>query len=438
MQSVVLSIRRALLAISAIVLFVAPVSALANIVSVSSPTPGSIISAGSTVTFVASGAGGANPVYTISDSFSGSSVSNANIDSNGNFSWTPNGNDVGTHMLTLRSADSGGNPISGMTTLTVKVPASLGIFSLTNQAVSAGSSVSFSVSAVGFINQVLTLSDSFSGTSVTSANMDASGYFSWTPKYADIGTHTLTISATDSLGQNMTTTAVITVSGQPYVSLTNLATSTSVMVGTPFTFSIVANGFSSSSYYVNDSVNGSSVANSNIDASGNFSWTPLNRDAGSHTLTILVTDPYNHIGNASATILVQSTSTPVAPNLPPATNYFYPNSHSSGLTNTQVQAILSLLQSFGADQTVIANVSAALSGGGSASGYKFTSELHIGMTSDAVKQLQSVLKSIGFFSGDATGYFGSLTEAAVKKFQAAHGLEQVGNVGPQTRAALNQ
>jgi len=40
--------------------------------------------------------------------------------------------------------------------------------------------------------------------------------------------------------------------------------------------------------------------------------------------------------------------------------------------------------------------------------------------------------------GLITGYYGPLTAAAVRKFQSAHGIDQVGVVGPITRARLNE
>lgn len=55
-----------------------------------------------------------------------------------------------------------------------------------------------------------------------------------------------------------------------------------------------------------------------------------------------------------------------------------------------------------------------------------------------VRFLQTLLKRLGFFHFPrVTGFFGPYTRAAVREFQAAHGIEPVGHVGPKTRAALN-
>lgn len=65
-------------------------------------------------------------------------------------------------------------------------------------------------------------------------------------------------------------------------------------------------------------------------------------------------------------------------------------------------------------------------------GYCFNTDLKLGMTSSDVKNLQIVLKVT-----PTSGYFGPLTLAAVKKFQAENGIPQTGYVGPLTRTALN-
>ncbi|MBS3903523.1 MAG: peptidoglycan-binding protein [Anaplasmataceae bacterium] len=70
--------------------------------------------------------------------------------------------------------------------------------------------------------------------------------------------------------------------------------------------------------------------------------------------------------------------------------------------------------------------------------YTFTQSLDIDDSGPEVTALQNYLTAKGYYSGPITGYYGSLTESAVKKFQAANGITAQGNVGPSTRAALNQ
>lgn len=124
-----------------------------------------------------------------------------------------------------------------------------------------------------------------------------------------------------------------------------------------------------------------------------------------------------------------------------------PVANASGLTAVQVQAIVGLLQSFGADSSVIANVQATLNGqpttGTSASCVNLTANLYAGQTDDAtggqVTQLQNFLGV-----SPATGYFGPATLQAVQDWQAAHGVVSNGNadttgygfVGPKTRTAM--
>jgi len=71
------------------------------------------------------------------------------------------------------------------------------------------------------------------------------------------------------------------------------------------------------------------------------------------------------------------------------------------------------------------------------SSYKFVTPLYRGVRNNAVMELQKILIAKNFLVSEPTGYFGVLTEAAVKKYQASNGIEQTGTVGPITRAALN-
>ncbi len=70
----------------------------------------------------------------------------------------------------------------------------------------------------------------------------------------------------------------------------------------------------------------------------------------------------------------------------------------------------------------------------------FTKTLRGGMTDNQVRGLQEFLKQFPDVYPErlVTGYFGPLTENAVKRFQIKEGIEAVGIVGPKTRAKLNE
>jgi peptidoglycan hydrolase-like protein with peptidoglycan-binding domain len=63
-------------------------------------------------------------------------------------------------------------------------------------------------------------------------------------------------------------------------------------------------------------------------------------------------------------------------------------------------------------------------------------DLSVGTIGPDVMRLQRVLASLGFFAGEATGYFGAETEAALKEFQTARGIDPTGLAGPTSRSIL--
>ncbi len=129
---------------------------------------------------------------------------------------------------------------------------------------------------------------------------------------------------------------------------------------------------------------------------------------------------------------------------------------AAGLTQTQIQSIVSLLASFGADQATINNVTAALNGqatsgtgssGGSTSGAcpALSRDLQVGSSGADVKALQVYLNASGYTvaasgagsMGNETMTFGPATKAAVVKLQTAWAISPAaGYVGPKTRAAI--
>jgi hypothetical protein len=119
---------------------------------------------------------------------------------------------------------------------------------------------------------------------------------------------------------------------------------------------------------------------------------------------------------------------------------------AGGLTGDQIDAIVSLLTSFGADGATIARVEGALGRTGTPPTMGcivLERNLASGASGADVKQLQTDLIARGYLaSGFATGYYGSLTSAAVGRFQIATGVVRsssdagYGSAGPRTRAAI--
>ncbi len=60
-----------------------------------------------------------------------------------------------------------------------------------------------------------------------------------------------------------------------------------------------------------------------------------------------------------------------------------------------------------------------------------------GSDGEAVKNVQSKLKALNYYSGSVTGHVGNKTKDAIKKFQRDHGLTADGIAGPQTIAKID-
>lgn len=114
------------------------------------------------------------------------------------------------------------------------------------------------------------------------------------------------------------------------------------------------------------------------------------------------------------------------------------------LTSTQVSAIISLLQAFGADASVVANVQANLTGTApapvGANCVDIGLNLIIGSTGSEVVKLQNFLIAERYLAaGYNTGYYGNLTADAVMRWQKAHDMDYVtlsSGVGPTTRSKM--
>jgi len=138
--------------------------------------------------------------------------------------------------------------------------------------------------------------------------------------------------------------------------------------------------------------------------------------------------------------------------------------HAASLTDSQIQSIIGLLSSFGAEQSVINNVNASLRGqiptsldssssvaGNVSNGCQYigllSRTLSEGSSGSDVSALQRFLQAQGFFTHPTiTVYFGPATESAVQRWQTQHdvvssGVPETtgyGVVGSLTRAAIGR
>jgi len=66
-----------------------------------------------------------------------------------------------------------------------------------------------------------------------------------------------------------------------------------------------------------------------------------------------------------------------------------------------------------------------------------TSSLQVGSSGTQVTTLQNILRKLGNFTGDATGYYGKVTREAVISYQKSRNILTTGTIGPKTRESLN-
>jgi hypothetical protein len=100
----------------------------------------------------------------------------------------------------------------------------------------------------------------------------------------------------------------------------------------------------------------------------------------------------------------------------------------------QIASLTAELNSTGTTTTSVGTTSSV-----GATNYDFTSDLTVGSTGSAVTALQTFLIGQGdLVLATPTQYFGSMTQRALAKFQAAHNITpSVGYFGPKTRAFVN-
>lgn len=114
----------------------------------------------------------------------------------------------------------------------------------------------------------------------------------------------------------------------------------------------------------------------------------------------------------------------------------------TGSIQDQIAALLAEITTLKAQIAMLVSNNASLQGAVNQiqTSLKLTSTLQPGMSGDGVKTLQTVLATDPtlFPADSVTGFFGPLTEEAVKNFQKHFGIDAVGVVGPHTMEKINE
>ncbi|MDO8619805.1 MAG: PKD domain-containing protein [bacterium] len=122
----------------------------------------------------------------------------------------------------------------------------------------------------------------------------------------------------------------------------------------------------------------------------------------------------------------------------------------SALTQDQINAIISLVRSFGVDESIVKNVDDSLNGRTptivtevmpeQSFCYNWSKDLTVGSGGSDVKALNDALskEDISDRMLSQASYFDENTAGHIVRLQAKYGIRQTGYVGPVTRAKLNQ
>lgn len=291
------------------------------VVSITSPVNNSSVKSGAQITISAT-ATDANGSIKKVEFFNGTTKLGEDLTSPYSFTWS--NAPAGSHTITIKATDDE----NGVTTssavkisVTSNTPPVVSITSpANNSSIKSGAQVTIGATATdadGSIKKV----EFFNGTTKLGEDLTSPYSFAW--ENAAAGSHTITVKATDN-ENGVTTSSPITISvtsnTPPVVSITSPANNSSVKSGAQVTISATATDGDGSIKKV-EFFDGAVKLGEDLTSPYSFVWS--NAAAGSHTITVKVTDNENGVTTSSpVTILVAS-------NTPPVVSITSPNNNAS-------------------------------------------------------------------------------------------------------------
>jgi peptidoglycan hydrolase-like protein with peptidoglycan-binding domain len=416
----------------------------APVVTISAVAPGVAIMPGTKLTFHISSNGFTNPSYIVGDSV-GSAVTDENLDSSGNFAWTPDIAQSGKHSIVVYASDSQGHNAQATLDIVVGAGPTVVVQSLSpGDTVSVNKPVTFIASAMNFAPTAYSVTDNFAGvSSISNSNINTSGSFFWTPKTSDIGVHILTIRGTvGAFGDTGSTTKKITVLGDGVSTssmMSTLVTSTSTnQAASAQAASAAASGDTLSSLQNQLT---SLLAQIHSQSSSTGTATGASLSAVKFTAYLkpgVQNDQVTHLQQMLSTLgyFTAEANGYYGPATESAVKKFQAahNLDTLGVVGPGTRAALNALID---TNTAYASTEVEASAP-QRDHYVFEHFMGYGDDDSDVLELQKLLSSLGFFNASPSGFYGNATVTAMKKFQTAHALTPAGYADKMTRAALNQ
>jgi cyclophilin family peptidyl-prolyl cis-trans isomerase len=264
------------------------------------------------------------------------------VDGQGNFSFTPTATGDGSHIVTF-SAGSTFAPVSRTFILDETGPA------ITVSSPANGQTFNFDPTIIGKIvdpgSGVATATASVDGANPQILNLDAQGNFSFIPPIASGGVsdgpHTVTISATDKLG-NVSTPVPVTFTldtAPPTINVTSPLNGQEVTTSPDFTGTVTDNLHVST---LTVSVDGGAAQPVSFDAQGHFTFNPALKTDGSadggHNIIFTATDGGGNVKMASVFILLDTQAPTVTITSPADNQTFTTNITVNGKADDAVGA----------------------------------------------------------------------------------------------------
>lgn len=203
--------------------------------------------------------------------------------------WTPIAAQVGDNLVTVQVEDgNGGVAIDSFNITVAALPNVIPVFTSTPLLSAVESTLyTYAATATDADGDVLAYSLSLapSGMLIDAA----SGVVSWTPNASQVGSHSVTIVVNDGQSGSETQTYTLTVSANTnqVPEIVSVPTS-SATVGQPYQYDVVATDADgdSISYSLETAPAGMLISA----GTGQISWTPVQAQAGSHTVTVRASD----------------------------------------------------------------------------------------------------------------------------------------------------